>query len=108
MGSRNGVEDPNAVLKLLALVERLCEESRPGRAVPVRISSSLERDLGLDSLARVELLTRVEQEFGVKLGEDTLVNAETPRTCWRRSTPRAREYRRLRGLRRALRSHRPR
>lgn len=49
------------------------------RSVRVTIDSSLDRDLGLDSLARVELLLRVEQAFGVTLPENTLQIVETPR-----------------------------
>ncbi|MEI2420634.1 acyl carrier protein, partial [Arthrospira platensis SPKY2] len=37
----------------------------------------LERDFGLDSLARVELLARINRELGAKLGEAAFA-AETP------------------------------
>jgi len=43
----------------------------------VQHDSNLERDLGIDSLARVELLTRLERSFGVRLSEDSLMQAET-------------------------------
>jgi acyl carrier protein len=43
------------------------------------LDSSLERDLGLDSLARVELVLRLEREFGASLAEQALAAAETPR-----------------------------
>jgi len=52
---------------------------QPQRAGSVTLDSSLDRDLGLDSLARVELLSRVEGAFGVTLPENTLQIAETPR-----------------------------
>ena len=39
----------------------------------------LARDLGLDSLGRVELLGRMEKTFGVRLPESVLGTAETPR-----------------------------
>jgi acyl carrier protein len=45
--------------------------------------SSLERDLGLDSLARMELLTRLENRFGVRMPEQVLAIAETPRDLLR-------------------------
>ena len=44
---------------------------------------SLERDLAIDSLARMELIVRVEQHFGVSLSEQTMANAETPRDLLR-------------------------
>jgi len=43
----------------------------------VTMQSALDRDLGFDSLARVELLLRLEQELGVHLPEDTLATSET-------------------------------
>ncbi|MBI4290503.1 MAG: AMP-binding protein [Betaproteobacteria bacterium] len=63
--------------RLLEIVDRLAAESRPGMAPVASLQSSLERDVGLDSLARVELLARVEQAFCVHLPEDTLARAET-------------------------------
>ena len=49
----------------------------PGTAARLRLSDSLDGDLGLDSLARVELLFRVQRAFGVDLPEATLERAET-------------------------------
>ncbi len=67
--------------RLLALLEALVKEIRPDRGDDVRVSlaSRLDRDLGLDSLARSELLLRIEQEFGSRLPESALL-AETPGT----------------------------
>jgi len=45
----------------------------------VGLDSALGRELGFDSLARVELLARIEREFGIELPEETLALAETPR-----------------------------
>jgi acyl carrier protein len=45
--------------------------------------SSLDRDLGLDSLGRVELLVRIERAAGVALPDDTLQTAETVADLWR-------------------------
>jgi 1-acyl-sn-glycerol-3-phosphate acyltransferase len=45
----------------------------------INLDSGLDRDLGLDSLARMELFARLEKEFGIKLPEQALVTAETPR-----------------------------
>jgi 1-acyl-sn-glycerol-3-phosphate acyltransferase len=57
----------------------LSEELRARRALSVTLDSSLERDLGLDSLARVELLARLEARLHVALPESVLAAAETPR-----------------------------
>ena len=56
-------------------VELRRESAERGR---VTLGSSLDRDLGFDSLARVELLLRIEQAFDTHLGEEVLSSAETP------------------------------
>ncbi len=68
---------------LIAVVEQMVRDMRHGREVQVALDSSLERDLGLDSLARVELVLRVERAFGVSLPEHALYAAETPRDLLR-------------------------
>ena len=45
----------------------------------ITLDSALDEDLGLDSLARVELFMRVEREFGVRLPESLFGTAETVR-----------------------------
>ncbi|MBE7423995.1 MAG: AMP-binding protein [Zoogloeaceae bacterium] len=74
-------EDPAA--RLLRVTEGLVRETHPGRQAPVTLDSPLERDLGLDSLARVELLLRLGREFGQPLPEAALAEAETPRALLR-------------------------
>lgn len=69
----------NAVGRLLRVVKDLHDETRPGQSCPVSLDSTLERDLGFDSLARSELLLRVEVEFGLRLPQQLLSDAETPR-----------------------------
>ena len=64
---------------LLELVRELGSELHPARRISVTLDSALDRDIGLDSLGRVELILRMERRFGVNLPEGTLVNAETPR-----------------------------
>ncbi|MCX7897666.1 MAG: AMP-binding protein [Rhodocyclaceae bacterium] len=69
----------SAASRLLALVRTLAQELRK-EAPEVRnlgLSAHLERDFGLDSLARVELFSRIEQEFGVTL-PSAAFSAETP------------------------------
>jgi acyl carrier protein len=75
----NAMNDPLSLL--LATIRRLAAElhTRSEAAISITLDSSLERDLGFDSLGRVELLTRLEQVFGVSLPERVLATAETPR-----------------------------
>ena len=69
-----------AAERLLGLVGDLAEELHPRRArkAQLRLDSQLDRDLGFDSLGRVELLYRLERAFGIKLPEALLGEAETP------------------------------
>ena len=71
--------------QLLAAIEALVLELHPHLRdqVAVRLDSVLDRDLGIDSLARMELLSRIESEFGVVLPERAMVDAETPRDVLR-------------------------
>jgi acyl carrier protein len=71
----------NAGSRLLRVVRDLAVELHPGRAktLGVALDSRLDRDLGFDSLGRVELLLRLERAFGVQLPEELLGEAETPR-----------------------------
>ena len=69
---------------LLSLVQALVGELHPGRpAAGVSLDSSLDKDLGLDSLGRVELLRRVERHFDAVLPERLFAEAETPRDLLR-------------------------
>ena len=70
--------DPTADT-LLDIVRQLGSELHPTRGGSVTLDSALDRDVGLDSLGRVELVLRLERRFGVTLPEGTLVNAETAR-----------------------------
>ncbi|MGE0713260.1 MAG: AMP-binding protein [Planctomycetota bacterium] len=62
---------------VLEAVHELVAELHPGRRVAVHPHSHLERDLGLDSLARVELLARLERELGgLRVSERAAAAAE--------------------------------
>ncbi|MHC4831141.1 MAG: AMP-binding protein, partial [Planctomycetota bacterium] len=69
--------------RLLREVEALVRELG-GRPVNVRVAADLERELGLGSLERAELITRVERSFHVTLPDATLVEARTVRDLLRR------------------------
>src|SRR5512134_2066944 len=66
---------------VLAIVLGLVRELQPQRKSwqALGLDSSLDRDFGLDSLGRIELLARLERAFGVRLPEEVLGSAETPR-----------------------------
>lgn len=67
--------------KLLRAVRELVVELQPRRAATLRITldSRLEQDLGLDSLARGELLFRLQRDFKCHLPDTVLGEAETVR-----------------------------
>ena len=69
--------DPRSAAEVLRIVDQLCGETHAAVA-PARLDSSLDRDLGLDSLARVELLARIERQFKIHLPDDSLSTVETP------------------------------
>ncbi len=71
----NAVADEERVLEVVReLVAELGHESALRSA---SAASHLDRDLGLGSLERVELLLRMEKSFGTRLDEEVLAGAET-------------------------------
>jgi len=82
-------QDDEAIAKttahLLETVHALATELNPRHMTPgpVTLDSILDRDLGFDSLGRVELLVRLERSFDISLSEQLLMNAETPRELLR-------------------------
>ncbi len=65
--------------RVLQAVRRLLEELGSQGALPMlNAASLLDRDLGLGSLERVELLARLETEFGVRLPDRVAAEANTP------------------------------
>ncbi|WP_081785757.1 acyl carrier protein [Halomonas sp. BC04] len=77
--NREKPKDSEPQQRLLALIAEMARELQPSRSSPPTptMQSRLDRDLGLDSLARSELLLRIENAFEVKLPEAALM-AETP------------------------------
>ena len=63
------------------LVRDLVWELHPHkqRSVAVTLDSDLDRDLGLDSLGRAELVLRIDRAFRVHLADQLIADASTPR-----------------------------
>ena len=89
-------QDPGAIgADVLTIVSTLVDElgGRPGHR-PVGLDDRLDRDLGIGSLERVELLVRLEQRFGVHLPDAVMAEAVSPRdvvTAIRGAAPATRE-----------------
>ena len=65
------------------MVKQLAAETHPGRSCEVTLDTSFERELGFDSLARVELMLRIGKALDAELPADALAQAETPRDVLR-------------------------
>ena len=70
---------------LIQLIRELIAELHPQQKLikSINLDSALDRDLGMDSLARVELFTRIESRFLINLPEQTFAEVETPRDLLR-------------------------
>jgi acyl carrier protein len=104
-----GTTGPDAA-SVLDVTARLLAELRPEQATAkISLDSALDRDLGLDSLALVELLDRLEAAFDVRLPERLLETAATPGDLLRALADGARRGRRERRVRPRLsrQLHRP-
>ena len=81
--ARDQSADPRPVDEesLVAAMREVVTELHPhlGQGVHITLDSSLDRDLGLDSLSRMELLARLERSFGARVPETVMANAETAR-----------------------------
>jgi len=81
--SRKG-ETQDAGSKIIELTKQLISELQPYFPLKqINLDSSLDRELGLDSLARVELISRIETYFDVALPEQTFSMAEVLRDLLR-------------------------
>jgi 1-acyl-sn-glycerol-3-phosphate acyltransferase len=70
---------PSRELELIGVVRELVRELAPQRLKrgDVMLSSRLDRDLGIDSLGRTELVLRIERKFRVRLSVPTVAEMET-------------------------------
>ena len=86
--SHDGHEPSSAdpeVTALLDMIRQIITELQPHQRnrIIVTLDSMLDRDLGLDSLGRAEVLLRLEHMFAVRLPEHLLATVETPRDLLR-------------------------
>jgi 1-acyl-sn-glycerol-3-phosphate acyltransferase len=67
--------------QLLGIIKNLAIEVRPQlrRDFGIELDSDLDADIGLGSLARAELLLRLDRAFKVRLPEGLIADAATPR-----------------------------
>ncbi|HVW69254.1 MAG TPA: acyl carrier protein [Steroidobacteraceae bacterium] len=75
-GSQTDEVSADTVLEVVRGLHALLHHV-PLEAAAFGLDSRLDRDLGFDSLARVELLVRLEQRFQVELPERVLESADT-------------------------------
>ena len=80
--SRSTVETAD---HLLSLVQEMVVEIHPGarESSTLNLDTSLDKDLGFDSLAQIELLGRIEKAFHVTLSEQILATVDTARDLLR-------------------------
>lgn len=70
--------------QLLEIIRALTLELQPNRShIQIGLDTDLDRQLGFDSLSRVELLLRIERGLEVRLSEQVFSTAETPRDLLR-------------------------
>ncbi|MGC0774317.1 MAG: AMP-binding protein [Candidatus Acidiferrum sp.] len=73
------LDDSEVRERILEVIRSLLEELGSRGALPMlNGASQLDRDLGLGSLERVELLARLETAFGVRLPDSVVAEANTP------------------------------
>jgi 1-acyl-sn-glycerol-3-phosphate acyltransferase len=77
-GAARGEDQAPDARRVLAEVDAVRGELGLGMARRARLTSELTAELGLDSLAVVELHDRIERAFGVHLPDEVLASADTP------------------------------
>jgi acyl carrier protein len=79
MAIASPVARPVVESQVLDVVAGLVRELAGGTGKRPNLDDALDRDLGISSLERVELLLRLEQAFGVRPADSVMVEAATPR-----------------------------
>ncbi len=77
----SGEKDLDIATELLRIVRSLAKELRPQlrHIESISLDSDLERDVGLDSLGRAELILRIDKAFKVRLPDQLLSEADNLR-----------------------------
>ncbi len=88
MSSTVPQEQDKVVAEILATIQQLVAEVHPGKAETLQLDldSTVDKDLGMDSLGRVELITRLEERFNIVLPEHVYVEIESVRDLVRAIT----------------------
>ncbi len=81
----NRQQTDQTAAELFEVLRQLSQELHSGQKLvgSVGLDSSLDRDLGFDSLGRMELLRRIEIRFDISLTEQAFSAAETARDLLR-------------------------
>jgi 1-acyl-sn-glycerol-3-phosphate acyltransferase len=79
----DGAKRPVTPAQLTAVMQAFLRELRGADAPPPALDDDLERALGIDSLARMELMLRLEQAFDLRMSEAAVQAAQTPRDLLR-------------------------
>ena len=78
--AKGSILQADAAAALIRVVEDVAHELHPARrSITATLDSRLDRDLGIDSLGRAELVVRIEHAFRIALPEHMFAEAETPR-----------------------------
>ena len=80
---RHNSTDDSDKDQLYEIIKQQLRESHAPLPQWLTLDTTLGRDLGLDSLNRVELVSRIEQSFNIGLPDYVAINAETPRDLLR-------------------------
>ena len=88
MNSPESEPHDKTVTELIAAVQQLVSEVHPVKARTLRLDldSRLDTDLGLDSLGRGELISRLEKKFNIVLPEHVFAESESLRDLLRAIT----------------------
>lgn len=88
MNSTSASEQDNTLADLLSTIQQLYAEVHPAKEkIPIlTLDSRLDTDLGLDSLGRVELISRLEEHFNIVLPEHVFADTESIRDLLRALT----------------------
>lgn len=88
MNSTAPQNQEQTVAELFAAVQQLVAEVHPlkAKSLQLDLDSRLDTDLGLDSLGRVELISRLEKQFNIVLPEHVFAESESVRDLLRAIT----------------------